>query len=71
MGSAARCQVGRVGDEGLGLHESLGVLDALNVAVVCMFIRGLNRDDAVGTWHLELEVGVVGDYHELGVARPP
>ena len=36
-----------------------------------MLIRGFNHDDTVGTRHLELEVGVVGDRHELGVARSP
>jgi hypothetical protein len=44
-----------VDDEGLGLHESLGVLNAFDVAVVCMLIHGLDSDDAVGVWHLELE----------------
>ena len=28
-------------------------------------------DDAVWSWHLQLEVGVVGDCHEFGVAWPP
>ena len=60
-----------VGDEGLGLHESLGVLDALDVVVICMLVCGLDSDDAVGARHLELEVVVVGDRHELGVARHP
>ena len=60
-----------VDDEGLGLYESLGVLDAFDVTVVCMLVRGLDHDDAVGTRHFELEVGVVGDRHELGVAWLP
>jgi len=30
-----------------------------------------DRDDAVGARHLELEVGVVGDGHKLGIAWPP
>jgi hypothetical protein len=29
--------------------------------------RHADSDDAVGSWHLELEVGVVGDSHEIGV----
>ena len=58
-------------DEGLGLHDGLGVLDAFDVAVICMLVCGLNRDDAVGTRHLELEVGVVEDRHELGIAWTP
>ena len=60
-----------VDDEGLGLHDGLGVLDAFDVAVVCMLVRGLDSDDAIGARHLELEVGVVRDRHELGVARAP
>jgi hypothetical protein len=34
-------------------------------------VRGPDGDDSVGAWHLELEVRVVGDGHELGVARSP
>jgi hypothetical protein len=34
-------------------------------------VRGSDGDDPVGAWHLELEVRVVGDDHELGVARSP
>jgi hypothetical protein len=34
-------------------------------------VRGSDDDDPVGVWHLELEVGVVGDGHELCVARSP
>jgi hypothetical protein len=34
-------------------------------------VRGSDGDDPVGARHLELEVGVVGDGHELGVARSP
>ena len=60
-----------VDDEGLGFYDSLGVLDALYVTAVCMLVRGLDSDDAVGARHLELEVRVVGDRHELGVAWPP
>ena len=41
-----------VDDEGLGLHESLGVLDAFDVTVVCMLVCGPDNDDAVGAWHL-------------------
>ena len=60
----------QVGDEGLGLGEGLSVLHALHVAFVRVLVRGADGDDPVGTGHLELEVGVVGDGHELGVARP-
>jgi hypothetical protein len=34
-------------------------------------VRGSDGDDLVGARHLELEVGVVGDGHELGVAWSP
>jgi hypothetical protein len=55
----------QVGDEGLG------VLHALYVAFVRVSVRGSDGDDPVGAWHLEFEVGVVGDGHELGVAWSP
>jgi hypothetical protein len=58
----------QVGDEGLGLSEGLGVLHALHVAFVRVSVRGADGDDPVGARHLELEVGVVGDGHKLGVA---
>jgi hypothetical protein len=38
-------------------------------AFVRVSVRGSDGDDPVGARHLELEVGVVGDDHELGVAR--
>jgi hypothetical protein len=61
----------QVGDEGLGLGEGLGVLHALHVAFIRVSVRGPDGDDPIGARHLELEVGVVGDGHELGVAWPP
>jgi hypothetical protein len=61
----------QVGDEGLGFGEGLGVLHALHVAFVRVSVRGADGDDPVGARHLELEVGVVGDGHELSVAWPP
>jgi hypothetical protein len=64
-------EVFQVGDEGLGFGEGLGVLHALHVAFVRVSVRGANGDDPVGVRHLELEVGVVGDDHELGVAWSP
>jgi hypothetical protein len=36
-----------------------------------MSVRGSDGDDPVGARHLELEVGVVGDGHELGIAWSP
>jgi hypothetical protein len=61
----------QVGDEGLGFGEGLSVLHALHVTFVRVSVRGSDGDDPVGAWHLELEVGVVGDDHELGVAWSP
>jgi hypothetical protein len=61
----------QVGDEGLGLGEGLSVLHTLHVAFVRVSVCGSDGDDPIGARHLELEVGVVGDDHELGVARSP
>jgi hypothetical protein len=61
----------QVGDEGLGFSKGLSVLHALHVAFVRVSVRGSDDDDPVGARHLELEVGVVGDGHELGVAWSP
>jgi hypothetical protein len=61
----------QVGDEGLGFSEGLSILHALHVAFVRVSIRGSDGDDPVGAWHLELEIGVVRDGHELGVAWSP
>jgi hypothetical protein len=61
----------QVGDVGLGLGEGLSVLHALHVAFIRVSVRGSDGDDPIGTGHLELEVGVVGDGHELGIARSP
>jgi hypothetical protein len=51
------------GDE----HVHLG--DAVLLAVVGLLEAALNGDDPLRAKHLELEVGVVGDGHELGEAR--
>jgi hypothetical protein len=61
----------QVGDEGLRFGEGLGILHALHVAFVRVSVRGADGDDPVGARHFELEVGVVGDGHEFGVAWPP
>jgi hypothetical protein len=61
----------QVGDEGLGLGEGLSVLHTLHVAFVCVSVCGSDGDDPVGARHLELEVGIVGYGHELGVAQSP
>jgi hypothetical protein len=59
----------QVGDEGLELGDGLSALHAFHVALVSVAIRGSDGDGSVRAWHLELEVRVVGDDHELGVAR--
>jgi hypothetical protein len=64
-------EVLQVGDEGLRFGEGLSVLHALHIAFVRVSVRGADGDDPIGTRHFELEVGVVGDGHELGVAWPP
>jgi hypothetical protein len=55
----------QVGDEGLG------VFHALHVTFERVFVHGADGDDPVGARHLELQVGVVGDGHELHVTWPP
>jgi hypothetical protein len=47
------------------------MLYALDVAVECVLDGRAHGDDAIWSWHLHLQVGVVGDRHELGVAGPP
>ena len=41
---------------------------ALDLALVGLLEGGADGDDPVGAWHLQLEVCVVGDGHELRVA---
>jgi hypothetical protein len=43
-------------------------LSALHVAFVRVVVRGPDSDDPIRARHLELEVGVDGDGHKLGVA---
>jgi hypothetical protein len=64
-------EVFHVGDEGHGFGESLGILHSLHVAFIHVSVCGADGDDPIGAWHLELEVGVVGDDHELGIAWSP
>jgi hypothetical protein len=59
----------QVGDEGFGLGEGFSVLHAFHITFVSVAIHGSGGDDSLGAWHLELEISVVGDDHELGVAR--
>jgi hypothetical protein len=44
------------------------MLDAFYVALVGVLIGGRNSNDTIGARHFELEVGVIGDHHEPGVA---
>ena len=57
------------GCEGLVLRLSFRALYALDIALVGVLERRADGDDALRTQHFELEVGVVGYGHELGVAR--
>jgi hypothetical protein len=59
----------QVSDEGFGLGEGFGVLHAFHIALVSVAVCGTDGDGSPRAWHLELEVRVVGDGHELGVAR--
>jgi hypothetical protein len=59
----------QVDDEGLGLGNGLSVLHAFHIALVSVAVRGSDGDGSLGAWHLELDIRVVGDNHELGVAR--
>jgi len=56
------------GEDRQRLGQSLGLLDALDVALVGVLARRADGDDAVRSRHLELEVRVFGHGHELGVA---
>ena len=60
----------KVGDQGHYLHHGLGLLNALNVALAGVLAHHADGDDTVGSWHLEFEVGVVGEGHELGITYP-
>jgi len=62
--------VAEAGDEGHRLDYSLGLLNALDVALIGVLACRVDGDDTVWSRHLELEVGVVRDGHELGVAWP-
>jgi hypothetical protein len=63
-------EVLQIHDECLRLNECLGALDALNIRLVGMAVRGTDSDDSRWASHLQLEVGVIWDGHELGVAWP-
>jgi hypothetical protein len=47
------------------------VLDAFHVALIGVLVGGPDSDDTVRSQYFELEVGVVGNRHEPGVAGAP
>ena len=51
-----------------GGHGCRGVAIALDLALVGTLEGGANGDDPTWTQHLQLQIGVVGDSHELRVA---
>ena len=55
----------------LRCHERCRELAVGPLALIGRFERSANCDDPTRSRHLQLEVGVVGDGHELGVARSP
>ena len=50
-----------------GVLVRLPVHDAFNMAFIGVLVRGADGDNSLGPGHLQLEVGVVGDRHELVV----
>ena len=52
-----------------GALDGFPVLDALDVAFVCVLVGRADGDDPLGPGHLQLQVSVVGDCHEFGVSR--
>ena len=54
-----------------GALDCLPILDALDVAFVCVLVGGADGDDPLGPGHLQLQVSVVRDRHELGISRSP
>jgi hypothetical protein len=54
--------------ESIGGDKNGRLGDAILLAVVGLLKATLNSDDPIQARHLELEVGLVGDVHELGKA---
>ena len=54
----------------LGSDDTLGVLDAGLVALECALEAPIHHDDTTRTRHLEFEVGVVWDHHDLPITWP-
>jgi hypothetical protein len=57
--------------EFLRADDRRGELAALHLALVGMLERGADSDNPMRARHVELELCVVGDGHQLRVARPP
>ena len=77
-GSGRPLRVGRffndVLADGCKLHRGEGCqseLAALGLTLIGPLERSVDSDDPTRAQHLELEVGVVGDDHELHVTRSP
>jgi hypothetical protein len=64
-------EVLQIGDECLGVDERLSVFDALDVSLIGMTVCGTDGDNARGPRHLQLQVRIVWNDHELGVTWPP
>jgi hypothetical protein len=54
-----------------GVGDGGGELEMLATSGACLLEGAANRDDTVWPRHLQLEVGIVGDRHEFGVAWAP
>jgi hypothetical protein len=53
-----------------GCRQSAGHLAALLVAVIGLLDASPNGDGPPRSWHLQYQVGVVRNRHELGECRP-
>jgi hypothetical protein len=53
-----------------GRHESVGHLATLPVVVIGLLGVSPDGDDTMRPWHLQDQVGIMWDHHELGECRP-
>jgi hypothetical protein len=51
-------------------HQSVGHLVALLIAVIGSLDVSPNGDDSTWSWHIQYQVGIVQNYHELGECQP-
>ena len=73
LGARLGCSLGHCRVDGSMLGDLIhGSRDAtvFPFTEMCLAKVTTHQDDPTGTWYFELEVGVVGDGHELGIARP-